>query len=68
VPPEIFCSKKPSKLAKDSVINISKIITIDEIFLTEKVSKLNSQYLNALDEGLRVFLDIQQQRVLFFTV
>lgn len=57
-PGNILLQKKSSKLAKDSVINISQIITIDKIFLTEKVSKLNSQILNALDEGLRVVLGL----------
>lgn len=57
-PGNILLQKKASKLAKDSVINVSQIITIDKNFLTEKVSKLNSQYLNALDEGLRVVLGL----------
>lgn len=57
-PGNILLQRKTSKLAKDSVINVSQIITIDKSFLTEKVSKLNSQYLNALDEGLRVVLGL----------
>lgn len=57
-PGNILLQKKSSKLAKDSVINVSQIITIDKIFLTEKISKLNAQYLNALDAGLGLVLGL----------
>lgn len=57
-PGNILLAKKLSKLAKDSVINVSQLITLDKSFLTEKVSKLNTQYLNALDEGLRLALGL----------
>jgi mRNA interferase MazF len=48
--------KKLSKLSKDSVINVSQIITLDKAFLTEKVSSLNSQQLNDLNDGLKLVL------------
>lgn len=48
--------KKLSKLSKDSVINVSQIITLDKAFLTEKVSSLNPQQLNDLNDGLKLVL------------
>ncbi len=57
-PDNILLQKKSSKLAKDSVINVSQIITIDKIFLTEKIAKLNAQHLNALDAGLGLVLGL----------
>ena len=53
-PGNIKIAKKASKLSKDSVINVSQIITVDKKFLTEKVSKLNQEYTNALDDGLKL--------------
>jgi mRNA interferase MazF len=55
-PGNILLPKKLSKLSKDSVINVSQIITLDKAFLTEKVSRLNSQQLNDLNDGLKLVL------------
>jgi len=55
-PGNIFLPKKSTKLTKDSVINVSQIITLDKAFITEKISKLDSQQLNALDAGLKLVL------------
>ena len=50
--------KRHSKLSKDSVINVSQLITVDKAFLTEKISKLNAQHLNAVNEGFRLVLGL----------
>jgi mRNA interferase MazF len=42
-PGNILLPKKSTKLTKDSVINVSQIITLDKAFITEKISKLDSQ-------------------------
>jgi mRNA interferase MazF len=57
-PGNILLEKKHSKLPKDSVINVSQLITLDKAFLTEKIAKLNAQHLNALNEGLRLVLGL----------
>lgn len=57
-PGNILLEKKHSKLAKDSVINVSQLITVNKEFLTEKISKLNAQHLNAVNEGLRLVLGL----------
>jgi mRNA interferase MazF len=43
-------------LRKDSVINVSQLITVDKTFLTERVGRLNPAQLRALDAGLKLVL------------
>jgi mRNA interferase MazF len=45
-------------LNKDSVINVSHVITIDKKLLTEKAGRLTAQQLHQLNEGLRLVLAI----------
>ncbi len=51
-------TKKQSSLNKDSVVNVSQLITLDKTFLTEKVGKLNSKNINVLNEGIKLVLGI----------
>jgi mRNA interferase MazF len=51
-------TKKQSNLNKDSVVNVSQLITLDKTFLTEQVGKLNSKNISYLNEGVRLVLDI----------
>jgi len=45
-------------LKKESVINVSQIITLDKSYLTEKVGSLNIFKKQELAEGLKLILDI----------
>ena len=47
-------ARKERRLPRDSVINVSRFITLDRSFLTERVGKLSSKHLVALDDGPRV--------------
>lgn len=58
-PANIFLNAKSTGLPKDSVINLSQILTIDKMLLEEKVSELSSELLYLLDQGLRQVLDLQ---------
>jgi mRNA interferase MazF len=51
---------KKSKLGlnRDSVVNISQLITLDKSFLTEQVGKLSSKQIHLLNDGLKLVLDI----------
>lgn len=57
-PGNVLLEKKHSRLPKDSVINVSQLITIDKAFLSEKISTLSAQHLNAVNEGLRLILGL----------
>ena len=45
-------------LKKESVINVSQVITLDESYLTEKTGKLSASQRQVLNEGLKLVLDI----------
>jgi len=51
-------SKTKSGLDRDSVVNISQIITLDKTFLTEYVGSLNQRQILLLNDGLKLVLDI----------
>ncbi|MBL0701932.1 MAG: type II toxin-antitoxin system PemK/MazF family toxin [Desulfosarcina sp.] len=57
-PGNILLSIKKSKLPKESVINISQLITIDKSFLTEKANTLSSSIMTNVDEGVRLVLQL----------
>lgn len=45
-------------LDKESVVNVSQIITLDKAYLTEKVGKLSTSQKQELAEGLELVLDL----------
>ncbi|MEI6806451.1 MAG: type II toxin-antitoxin system PemK/MazF family toxin [Myxococcaceae bacterium] len=57
-PGNVLLRSKESKLSKDSVINISQIITVDKTCLTEHVSKLDNRILAEVESGLRLVLQL----------
>ena len=59
-PGNIFLNQKTSGLSKESVINISQIITLDRSFLTEKICELNSKLIHKIEESLKLVLEIGQ--------
>ena len=57
-PGNVLLSSKNSKLPKESVINVSQIITIDKAFLSEKVHTLSREIIAQVDEGLKIVLKL----------
>ena len=57
-PGNVKLSKIASKLSKESVVNVSQIVTVDKHFLTERVSKLGPQLMASLNEGLSLVLGL----------
>ena len=47
-----------SGLPKDSVVNVSQLITLDRAYLTERVGRLPKRHAGAVDEGLRLVLGL----------
>jgi mRNA interferase MazF len=45
-----------SGLSRDSVANVSQIITIDKQFLGEKVGQINHRTMQQIDEGIKLVL------------
>lgn len=55
-PGNVLLPRKATGLSKDSVANISQVITIDKSFLTEKVGILPAHILEHIENGLRLVL------------
>lgn len=55
-PGNVLISKKRSGLPKDSVANVSQILTIDKSLLTRHVGILPSRLLEEVREGLKLAL------------
>ena len=51
-------ARSKNGLSRDSVINVSQIITLDKLFLTEKISRLSVKQLSLLDTGIQLVLGI----------
>ena len=57
-PGNVFVPASESGLPKDSVANVSQVITVDRTFLTEKCGRLPSRLIRSVDEGLRLALSL----------
>ena len=57
-PGNMLFSKKDSNLPKKSVANVSRLITVDKSYLTEKIGKLSSEKLKELEIGIRLVLSL----------
>jgi mRNA interferase MazF len=57
-PGNVLLKKRWTKLPKDSVANISQIITLDKSDLTECISSLPKLKLAEVSDGLRLVLNI----------
>lgn len=57
-PGNVLLPAEFSGLPKDSVINVSQILTLDRSFLTEKTGRLPERLISDLDEGLRLVLSL----------
>jgi mRNA interferase MazF len=57
-PGNLLLRRKDSKLPKDSVVNVSQLITLDKAFLTERIGRIPKRHTGAIDEGLRLVLGL----------
>lgn len=55
-PGNVYLPKNQTDLPKDSVANISQLITLDKAFLSEKITRLDEDLMERIDEGLRLIL------------
>ena len=53
-PGNVTLSKRSIGLNKESVANVSQIITLDKSFLTNRVGRLSGEKLKEVEEGLRL--------------
>jgi len=57
-PGNVLIPAKSSGLKKDSVANVSQVITIDREFLIELAGRVRGQLLKDVEHGLRLVLDL----------
>ena len=57
-PGNVFLPKQTTKLPKDSVANVSQVVTLDKSFLTKRISRLAEDRMKQVDEGLRLVLNL----------
>jgi mRNA interferase MazF len=57
-PGNVLLSTRVTGLPKESVANVSQLITVDRAFLTEFVAQLPGPKLTQIDQGLRLVLDL----------
>ena len=55
-PGNVTLTRTESGLPKNSVINVSQLLTLDRSFLTRRVARLSQKRLSALEDGLRLVL------------
>lgn len=55
-PGNVLLPKEHTGLQRDSVLNVSQLITLDKALLTERIGKLRPKHLRELEAGLRLVL------------
>ncbi len=57
-PGNVVCPRQVSGLPRDSVVNVSALLTIDRHLLSERVGLLPGDLMERVDEGLRLVLTL----------
>ena len=57
-PGNILLERNISMLSGDSVVNVSQILTVDKSLLTELIGNLPDEIMSAIDDGLRLVMDL----------
>jgi mRNA interferase MazF len=57
-PGNVMLSKKLTGLPKDSVANVSQVVTIDRSFLADCSGNLSAGIMKRIDDGLRLVLSL----------
>lgn len=55
-PGNVALSRKSVGLDRESVVNVSQLVTLDRVFLSEKVGKLSPAKMVEVDQGVRLVL------------
>lgn len=57
-PGNVLCRTRETGLPRDSVVNVSQLITVDKSLLTERVGILPGRALRQVEAGLRLVLSL----------
>lgn len=53
-PGNVALAKRSVRLGRESVINVSQVVTLDKRFLTERVGRVPERKLREVEDGLRL--------------
>lgn len=62
-PGNVLLAKRASGLSKDAVVNVSQVVTVDQVVLTERTGRIGGELLAAVDAGLRLVLALAEKAV-----
>jgi mRNA interferase MazF len=57
-PGNVFMSRQQSGLNRDSIINVSQILTIDKTMLTDFINSLPARKMQQVEAGMRLVLSL----------
>ena len=57
-PGNVLLTAKNSGLPKDSVANVTQIVTLDESYLSERTGSITPELMAQVDAGLKLVLDL----------
>ena len=57
-PGNVFLAAAASGLPKDSVANVSRVVTLDKGFLSSRCGRIPARGMKAIDDGLRTALSL----------
>ena len=58
MPGNVPISAKESGLPRDSVINVTQLVTVDKTALNQRIGRVSSRTLEAVADGVRLVLDL----------
>ncbi|MCT8335918.1 type II toxin-antitoxin system PemK/MazF family toxin [Leptospira sp. 85282-16] len=58
-PGNVLLSKKDTNLSKDSVVNVSQIVTLDRERFINKASELKTKKIEKIEEGIKLVLSLE---------
>lgn len=57
-PGNVLLRRRESRLEKDSVINVSQLVTLSKSFLVDRVARIPPAQIREVEEGLRMVLSL----------
>jgi mRNA interferase MazF len=57
-PGNVRLSRRESKLPRDSVVNVSQLLTLDRGFMVERVARLPARIMAEIEVGVRLVLSL----------
>jgi mRNA interferase MazF len=61
-PGNVVLKKKESGLSRESIVNVSQILTIDKRFLIERAGKITREKLGNVEKGILLSIGIEAAR------